>query len=75
MYIFCIVSSVYIGYLFSFIPQVLRESSNEKTIEEYEEEDREEEDRIVELQTKMENKIENEFEFLDSDEEDMDKVD
>lgn len=50
MYIFSIVSTIYICYLLSFIPQIYRDGISRKSLDELEEEDR----------------IENEFDFLDS---------
>ena len=35
MYIFIIVSTIYIGFLLSFFPQICRENSNRKTLEVY----------------------------------------
>lgn len=40
MYIFSIVSTIYICYLFSFIPKIYSENQSIKSLEELEEEDR-----------------------------------
>ena len=41
MYIFCLVSSVYIVYLFSYIPETCKRELSENTLEEFEKEEKE----------------------------------
>lgn len=60
MYIYIFISSVYICYLFSFLPQVLNSNRENKTLEELE---KELEDYKIEQE--IEQEIEDEFEFLD----------
>ena len=59
MYIFTIVSTIYICFLFSLLPKIYRENMDRKTLDEYEQED------------KIDNEVENEFDFLDSDKENI----
>lgn len=62
MYIFCIVSSIYIGWLFSFFPTIMREECNRESLvdflERIEEEDKREKEEVE--------KIEKEFELLNN---------
>ena len=59
MYLFCIVSSVYIAYLFSFVPETCRKEAQEQTLEEFEAEEKILYEKELEVK-----KIEKEFEFL-----------